>query len=124
VQIHYDFILTQGAPFSERFELKEDDGTTPIPLTDYTAHMEIRSLPNELGGVLFATSSPLTLVIDEEDGSLDINLTPAQTETLNFDLVAYVEVLLNPPGDGNAFPFITGRAVLNKRVAVIPVLED
>lgn len=105
----YNIVVHQGAPFAETFELREEDETTVIPLTDFdSAVAEIRRRPGaEEVLAEFAT------VLDGADGSVTLSLTAEQTAELTGP-GAYDVFLL--PG---SVLFLQGAVHLDRRVTVV-----
>jgi hypothetical protein len=78
----YNIKVYQGETWHMDMTLKDSNGA-PIPLTGYTAKVQVRSKVN--GPVLLEMSSPSAgITITPAIGKVDMDLTATQTEALNF----------------------------------------
>jgi hypothetical protein len=82
----YDLEIFQGETWWIKLTLTDDNGA-PIPLTSYTAKMQIR--PYIGGPVLLTLTQADALTITPAAGEIEIDLTATQTEALQFITAVY-----------------------------------
>lgn len=111
--IKYDFEIEQGADFSLAFRRKGDDGD-PIPLTGFTARMQVRANVASNTVLLELTTENERLVIDENDGRVTIALDAETTAAVNWRRGVYDLELVSP--GGSVTRLVEGAITVSKEV--------
>lgn len=93
----YDFEIEQGTTFVLAFSWKDEAGT-PIPLTGYTARMQVRHSVSAEEVLLDLTTENDRLVIDELNGRVTIVLDPVVTAAITWRKGMYDLELVSPTG--------------------------
>ena len=109
----YDFEIEQGATFSLVFTWKDETGAV-IPLTGYTARMQVRSSVSSPDVLLDLTTENDRLVIDEPNGQVTIALTPVVTAAITWRKGVYDLELVSPTGDVKRL--VAGNVTLSREV--------
>jgi len=86
----------------------------PVPLTGYTAQMQIRETLESTTVIAELTTANGRIVIDPVNSVISINLTAALTATFNFDSAVYSMELTD--AQSNVFQFLNGSLSLIKEV--------
>jgi hypothetical protein len=98
----YNLIIRRGVAFSITFTLTEDDGTTAINLTGYTAHALVRKLPTS------AVVKDLTPTLTSAAGGIiTIALTDEQTLALPAGAFRW-DLVLEDAGGSRLGPYVAG----------------
>jgi hypothetical protein len=111
-QNKYDFIIQQGANFTKNITWQDSDGQ-PIDLTNYTARMKAKrnySSENEY----FSLTHESGITLGGAEGTVVINMTPAETAALSFDTAVYDLELVS--SGGNVKRLLEGVITLSKEV--------
>lgn len=87
---------------------------TPIPLTGYTAQMQIRETLESTTVLHEMTTANNGIVIDPINYTITLNISSAITGTFTFDSAVYSCELTD--NQGNVIPFLTGSISLVKEV--------
>jgi hypothetical protein len=82
----YDLEIFQGETWWMQMVLTDDNGA-PIPLTSYTARLQIR--PYVGGPVLMTLTDADAITITPAAGRIEIDLTATETEALQFISAVY-----------------------------------
>lgn len=100
-QTHVTLNIYRGDDFGQDFIFYSDDEmTTPIDLTGYTAEAQLRDQPNRNGELL----ADFTIVDSElASGQVSIQLTPAETAALEKNKAYYDLQLTSPTGTINTW---------------------
>jgi hypothetical protein len=93
----YNFVAFQGDDFQRVVTWTEDDGVTPIDLTNYSAAMQVRTSVLAPTTILSLTS-PTELVVGGAAGTVTINITAAVTTTLTPGQYVYDLQVTSPVG--------------------------
>lgn len=89
-----DWAIEQYAAYDKLLTWKDDAGT-PVDLTDYAAKLEARQFAG--GPVLLTmTTDNGYIVLGDEDGTVQLTLPKAVTETLTFRNARYDLILFDP----------------------------
>lgn len=115
----YNMSLTRGSTWNESFTYTDEAGV-PIPLTGYTARMQIRTLAGRTGLttattlIMDLTTENDRLTITELDGKVDIDVSSVDTLLLSplNKRVRYVyglELVDASVSPEIVIPFLTGR---------------
>lgn len=80
----HNITVIKGATYSRTFEVRENDGETPIPLNGYVAAAQIRDRPE--GEELYAT---FNTAVDGPNGRVTITLPASVTAALDFRRAHY-----------------------------------
>ena len=76
-----DLIISKGATFRKRFTY-QDNTRTPIPLTDFTARMQIRESHSDADFIAELTTGNGGIVITPAAGQLDLFLSDTVTSAI------------------------------------------
>jgi len=87
---------------------------TPIPLTGYTAQMQIRESIDATTVIHELTSANGGITIDPVNFTISMNISSAVTATFNFDAAVYSMELTD--NQGIVYPFLSGSFTLIKEV--------
>jgi hypothetical protein len=86
----------------------------PVPLTGYTAQMQIRETLDSTTTIAELTSSNGGILIDEQNYTISITMLPAQTRAFAFPTAVYSLELTNP--SGVVTTFLAGNLTLVQEV--------
>lgn len=87
---------------------------TPIPITGYSAQMQIRETLESTTVLHELTTANNGIVIDPVNYTITLNISAAITRTFDFDAAVYSCELTD--NQGNVIPFLTGSISLVKEV--------
>lgn len=87
---------------------------TPIPITGYSAQMQIRETLESTTVIHELTTANGGIVIDPVNFTISLNISSAVTGTFNFDSAVYSCELVD--NQSNVIPFLTGSISLVKEV--------
>jgi hypothetical protein len=93
----YDFVLEQGTTLNKSFVWKSSDGIV-IPLTGYTARMQVRTSQSSPDILLSLSTSDGTIVITPNDGKVTLSLTPTATSAITWRRGKYDLEIVSPLG--------------------------
>jgi hypothetical protein len=86
----------------------------PVPLTGYTAQMQIRETLESTTVIAELTTANNRIIIDPVNYTISINLPASLTSTFDFDSAVYSMELTD--NQGNVFQFLNGSISLVKEV--------
>lgn len=87
---------------------------TPIPLTGYTAQMQIRETLESTTVLAELTTANNRIIIDPVNFTIQMKLSAAITGTFDFDAAVYSMELTD--NQGTVYPFLSGSISLTKEV--------
>jgi hypothetical protein len=87
---------------------------TPIPLTGYTALMQIRETIESTTVIAELSTANNRIIIDPVNFTIQIKMSAAITATFNFDSAVYSMELTD--NQGTVYPFLSGSVSLTKEV--------
>jgi len=87
---------------------------SPIPITGYSAQMQIRETIESTTVIHEMTTANNGIIIDPINYTISLNISSAITGTFNFDAAVYSCELTD--NQGNVIPFLTGSITLVKEV--------
>ena len=93
----YNIVADQGATFSRAF-IKKDDEKRIIPLTGYTARMQVRESYDSTGIVLNLNTDNDYIIIDGSRGIISVVVPDDETRILNPGEYVYDLELIYPDG--------------------------
>ena len=93
----YDFVIEQGTTLNKSFVWKSSDGVV-IPLTGYTARMQVRTSQASPDVLLSLTTADATIVITPNAGKVTLALTPAATSAITWRRGKYDLEIVSPTG--------------------------
>ncbi len=111
----YDFVVEQDATFRQRitWAAKQADGTTvAYDLTGCTAFMQVRAGYDVIPEFVTLTSANGGLTLGGTAGTIDIFMTPVQTNSLTTKRPRYDLVVTFPGGDTRRV--LEGRMLVSK----------
>lgn len=94
----HDITIDQGATFRETVEWVDSDGVA-VPLTDYTARMQVRTEPGADDPPILDLTDGDGLTIDEGAGTIAIAIDDATTAALTPGRYRYDLEVESPAGD-------------------------
>jgi len=77
--VAYDTTINQGADWYINFVYEDTDTGTPINITNYTAALQLRSLPSDTTTALSLTSPSGGITITGASGLIEVHATAVQT---------------------------------------------
>lgn len=102
-----------GSAFSLALEWQDADGT-PVDLTGWSARLQVRADTDSTVALVDATDGDgITL---DDAGHIDVELTPADTATLDAGTAVWDLVLVNPSTEPQP-PLIGGTATIRRPVS-------
>jgi hypothetical protein len=111
-----NFEVDQNATFNFQIQYTEDDELTPIDLTGSTAKLQVRDTQGGSKLAFTLTSPAGGIVIDGPTGTLDIKMTPTQTNKLFYPKSAYDIMVIDT--NGNKIKLLEGFLTLNRSVTI------
>lgn len=93
----HDIVIDQGATYEETVEWVDSDGVA-IPLTDYTARMQVRTEPDAADPPILDLTDGDGLTIDEPAGTVAIEIDAATTAALTPGRYQYDLEVESPAG--------------------------
>lgn len=93
----YDFVIEQGATLNKTFVWKSSDGVV-IPLTGYTARMQIRATVSSPDILLELSTSNGLIVITPNAGQIALICGPTVTSVITWRRGKYDLELTSPTG--------------------------
>ena len=107
-----DIVIEQGADFERQLVWQQADGT-PYDLTGYTARMQARETKLS-DTVLLSITVGAGLTLGGVAGTIDIELTAAQTQALEFTTGFWDLELVS--GTGKVYRLVEGVVTLSQEV--------
>lgn len=108
--------VDQNTTFKFQLQYTEDDEVTPIDLTGAIAKMQVRDTKGGSKLAFTLTSPAGGIVIDEENGTLDITITPTQTNKLFYPKSSYDIMVID--ANANKIKMLEGFMTLNRSVTI------
>lgn len=84
----YNLEIEQGIPFKKKFLVRNADNSS-VPLAGYSARMQFRPYASSSVVSIDATTANAKLIINTSDSSVEINLSEADTTSLEFKNYVY-----------------------------------
>lgn len=109
----YNTIVDQGADWYVNFQYL-DSNNDPIDLTDYTAELQLRSLPTTLIPALTLTTGD-GITIDPLTATLEVHATADQTRSISAGFY-YYDLEITAPVSGIITRLVQGKIELNPEV--------
>jgi hypothetical protein len=109
----YNTVIDQGADWYINFQYEDSNGV-PINLTNYTAKMQLRSLPTSATAVLTLTQGNGITIVGAT-GLLEIHATAAQTGDIDAGFY-YYDLEITAPVSGVITRLIQGQIEVNPQV--------
>jgi hypothetical protein len=111
-----NFEVDQNATFNFQIQYTEDDEVTPIDLTGASAKLQVRDTQggNKLAFTLTTPAGGIT--IDGPTGTLDVKMTPTQTNKLFYPKSAYDIMVIDT--NGNKIKLLEGFMTLSRSVTI------
>ena len=110
----YNTVIDQGADWYLTVTYENPDGT-PIDITDYTAALQLRSLPNSPIYVLSLATGGDGITIDGEAGQVNIHATAEQTGAIDEGNYFY-DLEITTPNTGVVTRLVQGQTVVSAQV--------
>ena len=111
----YDFVIQQGAKFQRNLTYKDSTGNV-IDLSGYSARMEIRE-DHEADSIIGLSTGNGRIVLGGALGTIQLNLTSAETLSLDFDVAEYDLFLVSPAGEETMI--LSGFVTLIRRITQV-----
>lgn len=114
--IQKNWEVDQNTTFKFQVQYTEDDEVTPINLTGASAKMQVRDTQ---GGskLAFTLTSPLGgITIDGPTGTLNITMTPTQTNKMFYPKSAYDIMVID--SNNNKIKLLEGFMTLSRSVTI------
>jgi hypothetical protein len=108
--------VDQNATFTFKVQYTLEDGVTPIDLTGSSAKMQARDVKggNQLAFTLTSPNGGIT--INGPDGTLDLKMTPTQTNKLFYPKSSYDIMVID--SNGNKMKLLEGFITLSRSVTI------
>ena len=114
--VQKNFEVDQNATFNFQVQYMENDEVTPIDLTGASAKMQVRDTKGGSKLAFSLTSPSGGITIDGPNGTLDIKITPTQTNKLFYPKSAYDIMVVDT--NGNKIKLLEGFMTLNRSVTI------
>jgi hypothetical protein len=111
-----NFEVDQNATFNFQIQYTEDDELTPIDLTGSSAKLQVRDTQGGSKLAFTLTSPAGGITVDGLTGTLDIKMTPTQTNKLFYPKSAYDIMIIDT--NGNKIKLLEGFLTLNRSVTI------
>jgi hypothetical protein len=111
-----NFEVDQNTTFKFQIQYTEDDEITPIDLTGASAKMQVRDTKGGTKLAFTLTSPSGGIVIDGPEGTLDITVTPTQTNKLFYPKSSYDIMVID--SNGNKIKMVEGFMTLSRSVTI------
>lgn len=111
--VAYNVVVDQGADWFLNVTYDQPNGT-PVDITDYTAELQFRSLPNDPVAVLTLTTDE-GITITGVEGLIAIHATAAQTRAID-EGIYYYDLEITAPSTGVVTRIIQGQADVSAEV--------
>ena len=107
-------MIPQGANLIRTFVWK-DSSANPVDITNYTARMQIRTIPSATGTIMAVCSTATTLNITGTAGNITLNLSATETAAMDFTSAVWdLEVTATT---AQVTRLVQGEAILDKEVS-------
>lgn len=106
--------VDQGSTYEHTFQYREADETTVIPLTSYTAEMQIREFIDDAAPVWTGTTAGGELTIDEPNGEVTLEIPDTDSDLWTFTEAVYDLEIISPASKRTRL--VEGRVFLNPQV--------
>ena len=111
-----NFEVDQNATFTFQVEYTQEDGVTPIDLTGASAKMQVRDTKGGSKLAVSLTSPSNGITIDGPNGTLNIIMTPTQTNKLFYPKSSYDVMVID--SNGNKIKLLEGFMTLSRSVTI------
>ena len=115
----YDITLSPRGSYRRHFEFIEDDGVTPVDLTNCEARMEIRPRPESATLYISINEVPTAdgdITLGGSAGTIDIFITAEATDTLANVRGAYWDLFVEYPNGEDVVKFMKGKVKIDASV--------
>lgn len=114
---NYSIVIDQGATVSRVFTWYQQDGVTPVNLTGFTAHMQVRDEPQGAGNLLadYSTSGG-QIALGSTAGTITLTVPAATTAAYSFTS-GYYDLHMTDSA-GNVTCLLAGLFTVNPAVTV------
>lgn len=114
--VNKNFEVDQNATFSFQVQYTLEDEVTPIDLSNATAKMQVRDTKGGAKLAFTLTSPSGGITIDEPQGTLNIKMTPTQTNKLFYPKSSYDIMVVD--SNGNKIKLLEGFLTLSRSVTI------
>jgi len=114
--VQKNFEVDQNATFIFQVQYTEDDEVTPISLVGASAKMQVRDTQGGSKLAVSLTSPSGGITIDGSTGTLNIKMTPTQTNKLFYPKSAYDIMVID--SNGNKIKLLEGFMTLSRSVTI------
>lgn len=114
--VQKNFEVDQNATFKFQVQYTQDDETTPISLVGASAKMQVRDTKGGSKLAFTLTSPTGGIVIDGPTGTLDVTITPTQTNKLFYPKSSYDIMVID--SNGNKIKLLEGFMTLSRSVTI------
>lgn len=114
--VQKNFEVDQNATFTFQVQYTEEDEVTPISLVGASAKMQVRDTQGGSKLAVSLTSPSGGITIDGPTGTLDIKMTPTQTNKLFYPKSAYDIMVID--SNGNKIKLLEGFMTLSRSVTI------
>jgi hypothetical protein len=111
-----NFEVDQNATFTFQVEYTQEDGVTHIDLTGASAKMQVRDTKGGSKLAVSLTSPSNGITIDGPNGTLNIIMTPTQTNKLFYPKSSYDVMVID--SNGNKIKLLEGFMTLSRSVTI------
>ena len=108
--------VDQNATFTFQVQYTEEDSVTPISLVGASAKMQVRDTQGGSKLAFTLTSPSGGITIDGLTGTLNIKMTPTQTNKLFYPKSAYDIMVID--SNGNKIKLLEGFMTLSRSVTI------
>ena len=109
-----DLVIEQGATFTQSFKWTDSNGA-PIPISGYSARMQIRQNQSSPTALVSLTTSGGGIQIAGATGTVEIRIEASVTANLSFSSAVYDLELVAPDGI-TVYRLVQGSVTLSKEV--------
>ena len=111
-----NFEVDQNATFNFQIQYTEDDEVTAIDLTGASAKLQVRDTQGGSKLAFTLTSPAGGITINGPTGTLDVKMTPTQTNKLFYPKSAYDIMVIDT--NGNKIKLLEGFITLSRSVTI------
>lgn len=111
-----NFEVDQNATFTFEVQYTLDDEITPIDITGASAKMQVRDTQGGSKLAFTLTSPSGGIVIDGPTGTVNVKMTPTQTNKLFYPKSAYDIMMID--SNGNKIKLLEGFMTLSRSVTI------
>jgi len=111
-----NFEVDQNATFNFQVQYTEDDEVTPIDLTGASAKLQVRDTQGGSKLAFTLTSPAGGITINGPTGTLNVKITPTQTNKLFYPKSAYDIMVIDT--NGNKIKLLEGFMTLSRSVTI------